>query len=436
MFGRTQKNKKKNNISADIVNGNIIQDSSIENNYITINDPAIAIRNIGKNYEELTKYFESVKASLASQHKLYPYYETGIQEINGKNFLYSRPLVPEAKTKYPSRIKGRFKIADEEIVEKYSLEEMARRAYISQKPVELEPVEIIKMLGEEIDPYQDGFLEEVKNTNFRLVPEKLPEAVPCILKVDGFDLEYDVMMKIQPVNPDKHILCIANENNSDGLKIIIVYSLVDRKISFTYRLHFSTWSDVKKFTLFQMVALKGSVIKIETKKEKEAVFSATLQEPLSSESIEELNGDLELIKNVILVETEFGVSFSISDGFDNDDQEMLYFLANSIRRIPQEMQWTSYNAEARLTPATGADTKDLFKTEFSIRYTEIVNIKIQQMWIKNIKISNELKCCRFVNPDQAYKDFIAAQQSKDKRINIDIVPADEERRASRIVIFD
>ena len=171
MFGRTQKNKKKNNISADIVNGNIIQDSSVENNYITINDPAIAIRNIGKNSEELTKYFESVSASLASQHKLYPYYETGIQEINGKNFLYSRPLVPEAKTKYPSRIKGRFKIADEEVAGKYSLEEMARRAYISQKSVELEPVEIIKMLGEEIDPYQDGFLEEVKNTNFRLVPE-------------------------------------------------------------------------------------------------------------------------------------------------------------------------------------------------------------------------------------------------------------------------
>ena len=57
MFGRTQKNKKKNNISANIVNGNIIQDSSVENNYITINDPAIAIRNIGKNSEELTKYF-------------------------------------------------------------------------------------------------------------------------------------------------------------------------------------------------------------------------------------------------------------------------------------------------------------------------------------------------------------------------------------------
>ena len=330
---------------------------------------------------------------------LYPYYETGIQEINGKNFLYSRPLVPEAKTKYPSRIKGRFKIADEEVAGKYSLEEMARRAYISQKSVELEPVEVIKMLGEEIDPYQDGFLEEVKNTNFRLVPEKLPEAISCTLKVDGSDLEYDMMMKIQPVDPDKHILCMANENDSDGLKIIIVYSLVDRKISFTYRLNFNTWSDVRKFTLFQMTALKGSVIKIETKEEKEELFKATLQEPLSSESIEELKGDLELIKNVILVETEFGVSFSISDGFDNDDQEMLYFLANSIRRIPQEMQWTSYNAEARLTPATEADTKDLFniyRLDHAVTANQKVILKAFGLDANSIKyfaseLSKELK---------------------------------------------
>ena len=112
--------------------------------------------------------FWDVRASFAIQHKLYPYYETGIQEIDGKNYLYSRPLIPEAKTKYPSRIKGTFKIADEELAKTYSWGEMARRAYISQTPVELEPVEVIKMLGDEIDPYQDGFLEEVKNTNFKL----------------------------------------------------------------------------------------------------------------------------------------------------------------------------------------------------------------------------------------------------------------------------
>lgn len=100
------------------------------------------------------------------------------------------------------------------------------------------------------------------------------------------------------------------------------------------------------------------------------------------------------------------------------------------------MQWTSYNAEARLTSVTEVDTKDLFKPKFCIRYTEIVNIKIQQIWIKDIKISNELKCCRFADPDQAYKDFIAAQRSEDKQIKIDLVPADEERRASRIAIFE
>ena len=59
MFGRTPKNKKQNNISADVVNGDIIQDASVENNYIMLNDPAIVFRNIGKNPEELEECFET-----------------------------------------------------------------------------------------------------------------------------------------------------------------------------------------------------------------------------------------------------------------------------------------------------------------------------------------------------------------------------------------
>ena len=36
---------------------------------------------------ELAECFKSVRDSLAPQHKLYPYYETGIQEINGKHIF-------------------------------------------------------------------------------------------------------------------------------------------------------------------------------------------------------------------------------------------------------------------------------------------------------------------------------------------------------------
>ena len=193
---------------------------------------------------------------------------------------------------------------------------------------------------------------------------------------------------------------------------------------------------MRKFAAFQMVALKGAVVIIETKAEQKEVFRGTLQEPVSSKSIEELKSDIALIKDVILIETEFGVSFSIPDGFDSDDQQMICFLADSIRKIPQEMQWTSYNADVELTPATEGDIKDLFKPQFCLKFTEIVNVKIQQILIKDIEVSNELKCCKFADPDQAYKDFMAAQQSEDKRIKIELVPADEARKASRIAVFE
>lgn len=49
---------------------------------------------------------------------------------------------------------------------------------------------------------------------------------------------------------------------------------------------------------------------------------------------------------------------------------------------------------------------------------------------------HKLKCCKFADPDQAYKDFMAAQQSEDKRIKIELVPADEARKALRIAVFE
>lgn len=131
--------------------------------------------------------------------------------------------------------------------------------------------------------------------------------------------------------------------------------------------------EIASYVFLESSGDEDAKVFIEIKQESKSCHTLSENGAVSSESIEELKGDLELIKDVILVESELGISFSISDGFDNDDQEMLYFLANSIRKIPQEMKRTSYNAEVRLIPATEVDTKNLFKPEFSIRYTEIVN---------------------------------------------------------------
>lgn len=435
IFGKIQKN---NSISANEINGNIVQDSVIKNKYITISDPIIAIRNIGEDSEELSNYFQTIRAQLVSQHKLFPYYETGIEEVKGKNYLYSKPAIPEAKEKYPSRIKGTFKIIREDNDKKYSWKELEERAYIYQKPIELEPIEVVKLLGNEIDPFQEGFLEKLKNITFKLVPEKLPEAIPCILKIEGSDIEYNIMLKVQPVDPDKNIICLASEDigTNDGLKVILTYYTVTGELTFKYSIYCSTCREIRKFILFQMAGIKGAVIKIETKEDKEEIFKVVLQKTLSSESMESLRNKLQFINDVMLVEAEFDVSFDITKKFDVDDQKMITFLANSIRAIPQEIEWNSYNMKARLTPETDENIKNVFKSNFSIKHIHNVDIQIQGIWIKNIKIKDELKCCKFSNPDQIYKDFIEAQYTDDKCVKIELIPGDEDKKALRIAIVD
>ena len=435
IFGRIRKSKKNNTISANIVNGNIIQDAVIENKIITINDPMLMIRSAGKESKELTKCFQNIRTEISLQHKLYPYYETGIEEINGENYLYSKPAIPEAREKYPGWVNGTFKIANEDIAKKYSFDEMARRAYISQRPVDLKMVKLVKMLGNEIDPFQDGFLAETKNVNFKLIPEKLPDAFPCILEVDGSNIQYDVMLKIQPVDPDKHIFCMASETILEGLEIGITYYMETKKTDITFKSNCSTWNEAKKFILFQMNAQKGAVIKIKTK-EDNVVFRTTLQEPLGSESIEELKADIELIKDVILVEAEFGVSFSILENFSIEDRRLLKFLSNSVRGIAYEVHWDSFEVEAKITPADDTNVEELFKESFKFKYTEVVDVRVQQTWIKGIKINNELQWCKLETPDQVYADFLKVQQTNEKKIKLKLVPADEEKKATRIVILD
>lgn len=120
------------------------------------------------------------------------------------------------------------------------------------------------------------------------------------------------------------------------------------------------------------------------------------------------------------IRKKFNAEGNIAEGYS--DIIMLKRLMEMFGRTPKNKKQNNISADV----VNGDIIQD----------TELVNIKIQRIWIKNIKISNELKCCRFADPDQAYKDFIAAQQSEDKRIKIRLVPADEERKASRIAVFE
>ena len=134
------------------VSGSVNQGISIQN---VIIDPASAVREV-ENSTDLQALLSSVAEATSRKHPLYPYYETAVRMNGNGAAMYSKPVIEEAKEKYPMRIKGEFSV---ENLNGYSFQELQKRAYISQEHIKLELKNAVRMLGDEIDPYQNGIEE-------------------------------------------------------------------------------------------------------------------------------------------------------------------------------------------------------------------------------------------------------------------------------------
>ena len=59
------------------------------------------------------------------------------------------------------------------------------RARISQTAINIEMIDMQKMIGDKIDPYQDQFQKEWRESTFKIVPEELPVGMNCVIGIEG-----------------------------------------------------------------------------------------------------------------------------------------------------------------------------------------------------------------------------------------------------------
>lgn len=70
---------------------------------------------------------------------------------DGKADIHSEPVNEKARQQYPQRVKAMAKI---DIPVGMSLQEALNRARISQTAINIEMIDMQKMIGDKIDPYQ------------------------------------------------------------------------------------------------------------------------------------------------------------------------------------------------------------------------------------------------------------------------------------------
>ena len=95
------------------------------------------------------------------QHKLYPYFSTGIDKLpNGKIGYKSIPTSKEAEKKFPLSIQSNVTIIDDKYKKYTDFNKALKDSYNNQKPIKVKVNSTIQKLGDEIDPYQP-FLDEI-----------------------------------------------------------------------------------------------------------------------------------------------------------------------------------------------------------------------------------------------------------------------------------
>ena len=406
--GLFRKNGKQNSIEVGTMeNGNIYQDSVVK-----IENPAIAISHIKDNPEDLKITLDSISNVLLKPGKALPQgYQVVVNMKDGKSDIHSEPLNEEARERYPQKVKATAKIV---IPVGMSFQEALNRARISQTPINVEMLDMQKMIGDNIDPYQEQFQKEWRENIFKIVPEELPAGMNCVIGIDGIPYRYDTVMRIQPVDPDAGIIKISNVDT--------------RATDFTYRFSGKSWKSIYKFLNFMKAAVPGNRLFVCVTEQKQDLFSVKLDRILFDDEYDNINYNIDIAKRLLMIENQYGIQFPTDQEPSDEDIELIGFLSNSIMNKPSGFTWDNFNATANFHVIE----PDGINSDARLEFKETVSITILGQKITDLLVSVELESVRIANLDSIKE---AVKTHKTEQIQISLVPGNRGNHGTRIVLL-
>ena len=419
--GLFRKNGKLNSIEVGTMeNGNIYQDSIVK-----IENPAIAISHVKDNPEDLKITLDSISNALLKPSKALPQgYQVVVNMKDGKADIHSEPLNEEARERYPQKVKATAKIV---IPVGMSFQEALNRARISQTPINVEMLDMQKMIGDNIDPYQEQFQKEWRESKFKIVPEELPAGMNCVIGIDGIPYRYNTVMRIQPVDPDAGIIKISNEEYSTDFVLALTYHVDTRATDFTYRFSGKSWKSIYKFLNFMKAAVPGNRLFVCVTEQKQDLFSVKLDRILFDDEYDSINY-IDIAKRLLMIENQYGIQFPTDQELSDEDIELVGFLSNSIMNKPSGFTWDDFNATANFHVIE----PDGINSDARLEFKETVSITILGQKITNLLVSVELESVRIANLDSIKE---AVKTHKTEQIQISLVPGNRGNHGTRIVLL-
>ena len=414
------KSSKQNSIQVDTIkNGNIYQDSNIK-----IENPAVAINHIKDSPDDLKITLDSISSVLLKQSEVLPQgYQAVVNMRNGKADIHSEPVNEEAKTRFPQHIKGQAKV---QMPAGMSFQELLRRARISQVPINIEMIDMQKMIGDIIDPYQDQFQKEWRKSTFKIVPEELPVGMKAVIVIDGSPYQYDTIMRMQPVDPDANIVKISNVEYASDFVLELTYHMDTHVTDFTYKCIGKSWKSIHKFLNFMKVAVPKNVLRVHLTEVNQDLFYTELNCVVFAEDYDSIDYNIEVAKRLLMIENQFGLQFPTDQELSNEDIELIWFLSNSIMKISEGFTWENFSMTANLHLVSS----ESLDSDACLKFKEIASMTILGIKVENLNVWVELESARIANLTEVEA---AINTNNTEQIQIMLMPGERGNHGTRIV---
>ena len=400
------------------VHGNINQNTTI------IENPAVAVNRIKDNPEELQVTMNSISQVVMNGSKALPEgYQPVIQIKDGKAIIHSEPINEEAKKKYPQHIEGKMKIS---LPKGMSFSEALHRAKISQQPIDVEMTDLKMKLGKVVDPFQDEFQKKWRNSIYKIVPEELPPAQKYIIGIKGSPYRYELMLRVQPVDPDDKMFILSNGEETD-FKLIIKHNFATHTTNVAYRFKASNWASVCQYLRFMKAADKGSTLYINLVDHGMDVFKTELQAPLYQDAYEDIDYNLRIAEDIVLIENQYNINYSTEIELTDGDIALIYFLANSIKGKAEGFTWDRFTVTANIHPISA----EALKEEFTFQYNEIEDITILGTKICGLKVCYKMDSAFIENSDEIIN--LMQGNTAAEQVEIIMIPGTHGNHGERIV---
>lgn len=356
-----------------------------------------------KNYEAAASVVKTQMNQIGAAHPMYPDFVVDIKKSSDKLVLCSKPLNKDAAVKYPPCIKGRFTLS-----EKYkdfeSLEAVLEYSYESQQDIDINMIELKKMLGDVEDPFQGEVGDIVnKDSQFKILHREFPEAKPFKIKLEGYAESYDyVLLRVYKAESGKAIYMSNKEQNADVL-FDVKFNIPERTIYLSTKINpnkfVSHKAKLKYLKFFQNIESKNklSIVSLE---DDEVMSEGFLDKFEYTGPFLDSKDEIKFLKSIILIEKKFNITITIPSKIKESDLEAIYYLKTAIEMGVVRGTWKTLVVAITMKENGTSNLLDLEKDLHNIVHISPMDIEIFGVMIHIAQVKRELLNPKITNKEQ------------------------------------